>query len=187
MNTTFTIRLATVNQQPIVLDLIMMASVWLRGKGTDQWASPWPDERRRDERVRRGLELSETWIVWAGDVPAATMSVCPYANPQVWGEKGRDAALYIHRLVVNRDYAGLDLGGLMIDWAAQREFAVRRFEWIRVDVWTTNVDLHAYYERQGFTRCGTCPDPHYPSGALFQKAADGALKSDISWIVESAS
>ena len=186
MNTTFTIRLATVSQQPIVLKLITNASVWLRGKGTDQWARPWPDERRRDQRVRRGLELGETWIVWAGDVPAATMTICQHANPDVWGEKGSDAAVYVHRLVVSRDHAGLDLGGLMIDWAVQREFALRPIEWVRVDVWTTNTDLHEYYERQGFIRCGSCPDPRYPSGALFQKAADGALKSDTSRIIESA-
>jgi hypothetical protein len=30
-------------------------------------------------------------------------------------------------------------------------------------------ELRAYYERQGFTSCGTSSDPDYPSGALFQK------------------
>jgi GNAT superfamily N-acetyltransferase len=186
MNTTFTIRVATVCQQPVVLDLIEQAAAWLRGKGTDQWARPWPDEPQRDERVRRGLELGETWIVWSGDVPAATMTIRQDANPDVWGEKGRDPAVYIHRLVVSRTYAGLDLGGVMIDWAVQREFALRHVDWARVDVWTTNAGLHDYYERQGFIRCGSCPDPRYPSGALFQKAADDALKTDVSRLAEEA-
>jgi len=184
MNTTFTIRRASVSHQPIVLTLIEQASAWLRGRGTDQWARPWPDERRRDERVRHGLELGETWIVWDGDVPAATMTIRQAANTEVWGEMGKDAAVYIHRLVVSRASSGLDLGGVMIDWAVQRECALRPVEWARVDVWTTNTRLHEYYERQGFVRCGTCPDARYPSGALFQKAADGALKSDISRIKE---
>jgi hypothetical protein len=38
-----------------------------------------------------------------------------------------------------------------------------------VDVWRSNKELHAYYERRGFTSCGTSTDPDYPSGALFQK------------------
>jgi hypothetical protein len=29
--------------------------------------------------------------------------------------------------------------------------------------------LHAYYKGIGFAGCGRCPDPSYPSGALFQK------------------
>jgi GNAT superfamily N-acetyltransferase len=184
MNTTFTIGLATVSRQPILIDLIEEAARWLRGKDTDQWAEPWPDRRGRDERIRRGLELGQTWIAWDGDVPAATMTISPRANPDVWRDKGEEDAVYVHRLVVSRAYAGLDLGGVLIDWAVQRELRTRRVEWVRVDVWTTNTDLHDYYERQGFIRCGSCPDPRYPSGALFQKAADVALKTDTSMLRE---
>lgn len=186
MNTTFTIRPATVREQPVVIGLIEQASAWLRGKDTDQWARPWPDREGRDARVRQGLERGETWIVWDGDVPAATMTICHAPNPQIWRENEKGAAVYLHRLVVGRSHAGRDLGGLMIDWAVQRAYAERHVEWVRVDVWTTNNALHAYYERQGFVRCGTCPDPHYPSGALFQKAADGALKTDTSRLAEAS-
>jgi GNAT superfamily N-acetyltransferase len=184
MNTEFAIRPATPRDQPIVIGLIEEASAWLRGKDTDQWARPWPDREGRDARVRLGLERGETWIVWDGDVPAATMTICRTANPDVWRENSKGDAVYIHRLVVGRSYAGNDLGGTMIDWAVQRECAERHVEWVRVDVWSTNARLHDYYERQGFVRCGTCPDPGYPSGALFQKAADGALKTDTSRLVE---
>jgi GNAT superfamily N-acetyltransferase len=187
MNTTFTARLATVAQQPIVIGLIDGASVWLRGKDTDQWAKPWPDRAGRDGRVRRGLELGETWIVWDGDVPAATMTICQRANPDVWPEGDKEDAVYIHRLVVSRAYAGRELGGLMIDWAVQRELRTRQVEWVRVDVWSTNSGLHDYYERQGFIRCGACPDPGYPSGALFQKAAEDTRKTDTSRLVEEPS
>ena len=41
-----------------------------------------------------------------------------------------------------------------------------------MDVWRTNKELQAYYERQGFTSCGVCTDPDYPSGALFQKPTE---------------
>ena len=43
---------------------------------------------------------------------------------------------------------------------------------IRIDVWTTNLDLHAYYEGQGFTRRqGRDPEElaDYPSQALFER------------------
>ncbi|GAB2815118.1 hypothetical protein GCM10027176_19700 [Actinoallomurus bryophytorum] len=187
MDTTFTMRLATVGQQPIVIGLIDEASEWLRGRDTDQWARPWPDRRRRDGRVRRGLELGETWIVWDGDTPAATMTICERANPDVWPDGDEEDAVYVHRLVVSRAYAGRDLGGLMIDWAVQRELRTRHVEWVRVDVWSTNSGLHDYYERQGFIRCGSCPDPSYPSGALFQKAAEDTRKTNTRRLVEEPS
>jgi hypothetical protein len=37
-------------------------------------------------------------------------------------------------------------------WAAHTAKRDRRATVIRADVWTTNRDLHAYYERQHFTR-----------------------------------
>jgi ribosomal protein S18 acetylase RimI-like enzyme len=184
MNTNFTIRLAKPCEQSIVIDLIEEAAGWLRGKGTDQWAEPWPSREARDERVRKGLERDETWLVLDGRTPAATMTICQTPIPHVWRKKDAGEAVYVHRLVVGRAYAGRDLGGTMIDWAVQRELDKRPVEWVRVDVWTDNEGLHAYYEKQGFTRCGTCPDRGYPSGALFQKAADTASKTDTSCLLE---
>jgi len=184
MYTEFTICPATVDQQPIVIQLIDEAAAWLRQKNIDQWAEPWPNRAERDERVKRGLERGETWLVLEGRTPAATMTICRDPIPHVWRELGRGDAIYIHRLVVSRKYAGQDLGGVMVDWAVQRERARRPVEWVRVDVWTTNTVLHAYYKKQGFISCGQCPDPQYPSGALFQKAADAAGKTDTSFLTE---
>jgi GNAT superfamily N-acetyltransferase len=184
MDPTFTITLATVDRQPTVIGLIEEASEWLRGKDTDQWSRPWPDRRGRDDRIRQGLERGETWLVRDGATPVATMTICRTANPAVWPYPDGESAVYVHRVVVSRAYAGLGLGGLMFDWAVQRESRTRDVKWLRVDVWSTNAGLHAYYERQGFQRCGTCDDPAYPSGALFQKAAQDCFGSDMSLLVD---
>ena len=48
-------------------------------------------------------------------------------------------------------------------------------ELIRIDVWTTNLELHAYYEGQRFIRqSGRDPGElaGYPSQALFEREAD---------------
>ncbi len=184
MDTTFTLTTATPDDLPAVIGLIEEAAGWLRGKGTDQWARPWPDRAARDDRVRRGLERGETWLVMDGATPAATLTVCQTGNPAVWPFPDGDSAVYVHRVVVNRAYAGLGLGGLMFDWAVQRESRTREVKWLRVDVWSTNAALHAYYERQNFMRCGTCADPAYPSGALFQKSAQDCLRTDVSRLRE---
>ena len=78
---------------------------------------------------------------------------------------------------VRRRYAHLGIGAALLDWAAEaakRDHGATR---IRVDLWTTNRALHAYYQRQGFTRCPP-PDPwdriDYPSQALFERQIEQA-------------
>ena len=44
-------------------------------------------------------------------------------------------------------------------------------------MWRSNSALHAYYREREFKRCGSCPDPQYPSGALFQKPIAAIRKS----------
>jgi GNAT superfamily N-acetyltransferase len=168
------IRLATPKDLGTILYLIDDAGDWLRSRPTDQWANPWPDREQRDARVLAGLENKKTWIIWDGDIPAATVTLASRRNPQVW-VKGhcqvdlRQPAAYVHRLITARKYAGIGLGAQLIEWAGRRAHDMNGAKWIRIDVWTTNEALHRFYQKIGFTRCGECPDKSYPSGALFQK------------------
>jgi GNAT superfamily N-acetyltransferase len=166
-----------------VLGLIEEARTWLGTMGTDQWASPWPDLKARDARVRRGLAVGKTWIVWEGEIAVATITVATGPNGKVWYGRGTydlsERAVYAHRLITTREYAGYGLGAQLIDWAGlggRRDYGAR---WIRIDVWTSNARLHNYYRQRGFTRCGTCPDPGYPSGALFQKPVSAIQRVGI--------
>jgi GNAT superfamily N-acetyltransferase len=174
MTTTMRIERArnTRRNRKAVLRLIDEASAWLRTKDTDQWAEPWPDRKKRDERVRRDLADRKTWIVWDGKTPAATVTIADAANPLVWEGCECDVtepAVYVHRLVTAREYGGRGLGTEMIDWAGMRGYRLNGAKWIRIDVWTSNTGLHQYYKMGGFEPCGYCADPDYPSGALFQK------------------
>lgn len=163
----------------VILELIEDSAHWLRGKNTDQWATPWPDQPSRDERVRQDLAGGRTWIVWDGIIAAGTITIdagAPVgpAGNYVWPEYKRlERALYVRRVITRRrSHAGLGLGGALLDWAswaAQREIGTSL---IRIDVWTDNVDLHAYYQRQGFVLCEFRDPkalPGYPSLALFER------------------
>ena len=69
------------------------------------------------------------------------------------GAQTRRPALYVRRVVVARSYSGLGLGAALLDWAADVAKSDHGAALIRIDVWTTNLELHAYYEGQRFTRC----------------------------------
>ena len=161
-----------------VLGLIEDARGWLWTKDTDQWEEPWPTPSARNARVLKGLQNGKTWIVWDKDEPAATVTIATALNPAVWSKPEcmcdlNERAVYVHRLITARKYAGCGLGAELIDWAGLRGRRKNRARWIRIDVWSSNTGLHDYYKSKGFEPCGKCADPKYPSGALFQKPVAG--------------
>lgn len=148
---------------------------WLRGKGTDQWTKPWPDEERRNKRIAEDLSEGKTWLVLDEETVAGTITIDPVENG-IWpAEKLEERALYIRRVIVGRRYAGLGLGARLLDWASDVGARVHGARWIRVDVWTTNRRLHAYYRRQGFRFRDLADDPEYPSRALFERSTNRRL------------
>jgi GNAT superfamily N-acetyltransferase len=153
-----------------IAGLIDTATEWLRTKNTDQWAQPWPSEEEHNHRIDQDLIAGKTWIAWQGGLAAATITADSAESP-IWPiEARRDPAVYVHRLVVSRAFAGRGLGAALLDWAGLRAKGDYGARWIRVDAWTTNTALHAYYERQGFGFCGLSEAfGFYPSAALFQK------------------
>lgn len=167
-----TLRRATADDLQVVLALIEEAAQWLPAKGTDQWSKPWPDEQKRNARVLDDLEAKKTWLAVDGTTIAATITVDP-VDTGIWpAEQRREPAVYLRRLIVDRRYSGLQIGARLLDWAGHFAASKHRAAWIRIDVWTTNYDLHDYYRDQGFTDAGLRDledEPEYPSRALFQR------------------
>ena len=120
--------------------LVREASQWLRTRDTDQWATPWPDRARQDERNLNDLLKGNTWILWDGNTAAATITIdtkepLDLNDQPIWPEHNRsEQALYVRRVVVNRRYAALGLGAAMMDWAADMARRDHGAEVIRIDV-----------------------------------------------------
>jgi len=167
---------ATSEHLNAILGLIDEAREWLPSKGTDQWSKPWPSKEQRDAKVLRALELAATWVVWevlcGKAVLAATVTVTAKANRAVWSASACDLAeraVYAHRLITARRYAGWGLGAELLDWTGMEGRSRYGARCIRIDVWTGNEALHGYYMKRRFERRGTCHDADYPSGVLLEK------------------
>ena len=164
------LRQAAPDELDIILEMVSESARWLRDKGIDQWAKPWPDEASRNQRIARDLAAGRTWLVLDGTEVAGTITIDP-ADTGVWPTHARqENAVYVRKVIVRRLYAGRGLGALLFDWAADVAARVHGANWIRVDVWTTNRPLHAYYRRLGFQSRGQAEDPEYPSRALFERS-----------------
>jgi GNAT superfamily N-acetyltransferase len=175
----FVLRLAVPRDLDKVVALVREAAAWLRSTGIDQWQEPWPDPAGHRERILNDLFKGKTSLVRDGKVTVATITIdtdepLDADEHLVWRtEESQLPVLYVRRMIVSRRYARLGLGAALLDWATDVAKRAHGAELIRIDVRTTNLKLHSYFEGQRFTRC---PDPQglgdYPSQALFERGVD---------------
>lgn len=160
---------------PVILAWRAERASWLAERGESQWQTPWPEEA--------AIELVNTgqlWMVWDGDDPAASFGLSSSEQvTSLWkldsdygplwlpGDDPSDA-LYISKMVVPLHRSGEDLGAEILLWAAGHAFGAGLL-WLRLDAWTSNAGLRAWYERQGFRLVRVVETR--ASGACFQKPA----------------
>jgi GNAT superfamily N-acetyltransferase len=139
------------------------------------------------------LLRGKTWLVWdeatlAGTITLDTEEPLAAHGRPVWPpHKRHELAVYVRRVIIRRAYAGLGLGAALLDWAADVAKRNHGATLIRLDAWTTNPGLHAYYEGQRFTRCeGRDPRElvNYPAQALFEREIDQAGAAHTKLFVE---
>ncbi|MEV6147102.1 GNAT family N-acetyltransferase [Streptomyces sp. NPDC051992] len=145
------------------------ASAWLRTRGTDQWAKPFPADHILGS-IRRGEVFMIRQEPHADAV--ATITLDRDADARLWTpEEIAEPALYVHKLAVDRACAGTGLGSALLDWAGER--AVQQgAKWLRLDAWSTNLRLQAYYLEHGFVHVRTADDPEVVSGWAAQRPAE---------------
>lgn len=126
------------------------AAAWLSRLGTDQWQRPYPADK-----LLATIEAGEVFMVRDGDVTAATITLTSVAEEGLWtADELREPSLFINKLTVARTHAGQALGGQLLDWAGNRGHCAGA-KWLRLDAWTTNTGLQAYYLRHGFQHVRT--------------------------------
>lgn len=148
--------------------LLEKAAVWLAEHGSDQWQGP---VIRRRDYVERDIAEETVHVVDADGQVGGTITVDMFADTDFWRrDDDVRSALYVHRMAVSRDLAGVGLGSAMLDFAGRlAESSGRMF--VRLDAWRTNAKLHDYYLKQGFELVRIEDLPHRGSGALFQRPA----------------
>ena len=103
--------------------------------------------------IESEIEQNRQWkIVSDGQV------VCVFAttfhDPEIWGEKDAQPAIYLHRISTHPDYRGQFWVKHIAEWAKVYGKRMGK-EFVRLDTWGDNPKLIAYYEACGFTFLGT--------------------------------
>jgi GNAT superfamily N-acetyltransferase len=158
---------------------------WLADRGEDQWSIPLPRSA-----VAATVSAGQTWLIRDDHEPVATLTLTAYVDIDGLWKPDRDPealwhpeddpadALYVAKMMLPLDRAGTGLGPEMLDWASGRAYDAG-LTWLRLDAWTTNPRLHAYYRGQGFRHVRTVETR--VSGACFQRPSQpyrGAFKTE---------
>lgn len=160
------IRRAAAADLGVVTSLWQEAAAWLADKGVDQWQYP-----PREEKIVANIDRGECFLIEDDGVPVATITVDTFADPDFWTpDEAAEPALYVHRMAVRRDAAGIELGSAMLDWASLQAHQQGR-RWVRLDAWRDNTDLISYYSSRDFQHVRTVNAEGRGSGALFQRPA----------------
>jgi ribosomal protein S18 acetylase RimI-like enzyme len=113
----------------------------------------WPDFER--ELVAQELAEGRQWKLMVGDTIACVWAIT-FDDPQIWGARNADPALYIHRIATNPDFRGQGFVKGIVQWA--KEYAQQtQKKYVRLDTIGENHGLIAHYTACGFTYLGLTP------------------------------
>lgn len=130
---------------PLLLDYRREAATWLREQGVDQWNNPFPADH-----ILASIQAGFVYLIKDGSTTAATVTLDSEPEPDLWtDEELRSPSMHLHKLIVQREYAGEGLGSRILDWSCDRASAAGA-AWVRINVNTLNSGLQNYYLRQGF-------------------------------------
>jgi len=72
-----------------------------------------------------------------------------YSDPATWGEWDNGQALFLHRIITHPQFKGQRVFEKVRDWALLKA-REKRLAYIRIDTWTDNPAIIAFYEGYGF-------------------------------------
>lgn len=163
----YTLRPARPADARAVVALLNQLAQWLHARGYDQWSDARPDS---DERVESAVRGGEFWLLEVDDdpEPIGTIRLTSHGDTDFWSPTELTTpAIYLSKLAIRRDYAGQELGDLLLTWT--RDYGARHgAAVVRFDAWKTNSDLQRYYTSRGWRHVRTVNHPNRRSGALFE-------------------
>ncbi|MFC5405925.1 GNAT family N-acetyltransferase [Cohnella soli] len=149
-----------------VMQLLVSTAEWLLSRGSSQWNAllRGEDSHNTPEAINRG----EVYLFKEDNRTAGMVMLLDSPNAwdlDMWGDRTNDgAATYVHRLTVNRKFAGKGVGNRMMQWVEQNTPNLDRTV-IRLDCLASNEVLNRFYANLGYELVGQATNEY----GLFSK------------------
>jgi GNAT superfamily N-acetyltransferase len=100
------------------------------------------------DAIIKDIEDKNQYKVIVDSKTAIVFSVC-YTDKVIWRQREKGNSVYLHRIVVNPEFKGKKLFGVIIDWAG-KHCLQKGLKNIRMDTWAANPNIIDYYKGFGF-------------------------------------
>jgi GNAT superfamily N-acetyltransferase len=128
--------------------ILQEVASWLEARGEPLW----PLASIQPEALLRKNKLDEFYLGFVSAELASCM-ILQDLDQAFWPDDTVGEALYLHKLAVRREFAGLGLSQLMLDWAKAKALEQgRRF--LKLDTVSSMPKLNKLYKDYGFSYCG---------------------------------
>ncbi|MGZ9585739.1 GNAT family N-acetyltransferase [Paenibacillus marinisediminis] len=157
---------ATPDDTSDIVELLTNTARWLKSKGSTQWSAllDGHDVHGTGDAIKHG----DVFMFKDGNIVAAMVILLTEPSPwdlDLWGDDGHDPSFYVHRLAINRDYAGQGLGNSVMQWI-ESGIRIEGKPQIRLDCIESNNTLFRFYSGAGYEHKGAVKGFH-----LFEKAS----------------
>lgn len=138
---------STINDIDEIFRLYKIASAYQK---TKQKVVVWPAFERK--LVETEIQENRQWKLLI-DNKIACVWATTFSDAQIWEEKNKDTAVYIHRIAVNPEFRGKNFIAILVKWA--KEYAKSNHkDFVRLDTLGNNTKLIAHYTKAGFQFLG---------------------------------
>jgi GNAT superfamily N-acetyltransferase len=98
--------------------------------------------------IKADIEQGLLYKIVNGDNVLCIFSIC-YTDHLIWREREKGNAIYLHRIVLNREFQGLKIFRFVLHWAI-KQVHDQKLKYVRMDTWAGNTKLINYYKGYGF-------------------------------------
>lgn len=147
-----------------VMELLVSAAEWLRDKGSSQWSGLLQGEDTHN--MREAIAQGHVFLFRQKAELAGVVMLLPEASEwdrRLWGDEGHGESVYLHRLAIDRRFAGAGLGRTIMAWAETGVSCPGKTK-IRLDCVSENKALQSFYSGMGYESKGLASGYH-----LFEK------------------
>lgn len=134
---------ATIADLPFICELFEQAIAFQKSRNYTGWNNYDADFIKSD--IEQGFLFK---IIMNQDI-ICIFSVC-FTDPLIWRESEKGDAIYLHRIILNREFAGSRAFEKVLAWA--HGYANQKgLRFIRMDTWADNLKIIGYYKSYGFS------------------------------------
>ncbi|HEX2846493.1 MAG TPA: GNAT family N-acetyltransferase [Chitinophagaceae bacterium] len=134
---------ASTDDLPVIYSLFEEAILFQKENNYTGW------KNYDKEFIKSDIQHQLLFKIMLGDDIVCIFSIC-FNDALIWREKEKNDAVYLHRIVLNRQFKGRKIFQEVLDWAIQ--FARKeKLKYVRMDTWAENEKIIAYYQRYGFS------------------------------------